>query len=60
MSDAKTGRAGNTVTRADLSEVVYQCVGLSRVESADLVQSVLEEICEAAERGEKVKLSGFG
>ena len=46
--------------RADLSEIVYQRVGLSRTESAELVQSVLDEICDAAARGETVKLSGFG
>ena len=61
MANDKTGREpGRTVTRADLAEVVYQRVGLSRTESADLVQSVLDEICDAAERGETVKLSGFG
>jgi integration host factor subunit alpha len=61
MPNAKTDReSGKTVTRADLSEIVYQRVGLSRTESAELVQSVLEEICEAAARGETVKLSGFG
>jgi len=60
MPNAKTDREGKTVTRADLSEIVYQRVGLSRTESAELVQSVLEEICEAAARGETVKLSGFG
>jgi integration host factor subunit alpha len=49
-----------TVTRADLAEAVYRRVGLSRAESADLVQSFLEEICAAAERGETVKLSSFG
>ena len=52
--------SGRTVTRADLSEIVYQRVGLSRSESAELVQSVLDEICDAAARGETVKLSGFG
>ena len=51
---------GRTVTRADLAEAVYRRVGLSRAESADLVQSFLEEICAAAERGETVKLSSFG
>ena len=51
---------GRTVTRADLAEAVYLRVGLSRAESADLVQSFLEEICAAAERGETVKLSSFG
>jgi integration host factor subunit alpha len=61
MSDAKTGREpGKTVTRADLSEIVHQRVRLPRSESAALVQSVLDEIGEAAERGETVKLSGFG
>ncbi len=52
--------AGRTVTRADLAEAVYRRVGLSRAESAELVQSFLEEICAAAERGETVKLSSFG
>ncbi len=61
MSNARTGREpGKAVTRADLSEVVYQRVGLSRTESAELVQSVLDEICDAAVRGETVKLTGFG
>jgi integration host factor subunit alpha len=52
--------AGNTVTRAQLSEAVYQEVGLSRNESADLVESVLKEIEESLIRGETVKISSFG
>ena len=61
MANAKVGgESGKTVTRADLSEIVYQKIGLSRTESAELVQSVLDEICDAAARGETVKLSGFG
>ena len=52
--------AARTMTRADLSEAVYQEVGLSRNESADLVESVLNEISEALVRGEMVKLSSFG
>jgi integration host factor subunit alpha len=52
--------AGKTVTRADLSEAVYQKVGLSRTESADLVESVLSEICSSLASGETVKLSSFG
>ncbi len=51
---------GRTVTRAELSEAVYQEVGLSRSESADLVESVLDEISNALVRGESVKLSSFG
>lgn len=49
-----------TVTRADLSEAVYQEVGLSRNESADLVESVLSEIADTLTRGEAVKISSFG
>ena len=49
-----------TVTRAQLSEAVYQEVGLSRNESADLVETVLNEISDALARGEMVKISSFG
>ncbi len=49
-----------TVTRADLSEAVYQEVGLSRNESADLVESVLAEISDTLTQGEAVKISSFG
>ncbi len=52
--------SGHTVTRADLSEAVYQEVGLSRNESSDLVESVLDEIAGALVRGEMVKISSFG
>ena len=47
---------GNTVTRAQLTEAVYQEVGLSRNESADLVESVLNEISDALSGGETVKI----
>jgi len=50
---------GKTITRADLAEAVYRKVGLSRTESAQLVEMVLDEICEAIVRGETVKLSSF-
>ncbi len=49
-----------TLTRADLSEVVYQKVGLSRTESAALVELVLRELTDTLARGENVKLSSFG
>lgn len=49
-----------TITRADLSEAVYQEVGLSRNDSAALVETVLNEIVEALTRGETVKISSFG
>ena len=51
---------GKTVTRADLSEAVYRKVGLSRAESAQLVEVVLDEISDCIVKGESVKLSSFG
>jgi len=52
--------AGRTVTRAQLSEAVYQEVGLSRNESADLLEMVLDEISTALAEGDTVKISSFG
>jgi integration host factor subunit alpha len=52
--------AGATITRSDLSEAVYQEVGLSRNESADLVEAVLDEVSEALVAGDTVKISSFG
>jgi integration host factor subunit alpha len=51
---------GRTITRADLTDAVYQEVGLSRNESADLVDSVLGEIAGALVQGDVVKISSFG
>jgi integration host factor subunit alpha len=58
--DASHRIAQRTVTRVDLAEAVYRCVGLSRKESAILVQSVLDELADALIGGESVKLSSFG
>ncbi len=52
--------SSKTVTRADLSEAVYQKVGLSRTEAAGLVEQVLSEIGDTLVRGDTVKFSGFG
>ena len=49
-----------TLTRADLAEKVYEEVGLSRNETADLVEQVLDEVIDALGRDENVKLSSFG
>ncbi|BAE51159.1 integration host factor subunit alpha [Paramagnetospirillum magneticum] len=49
-----------TITRAQLSEAVYQEVGLSRNESADLLEAVLDEISGALAKGDAVKISSFG
>ncbi len=50
----------HTLTRADLCESVHDEVGLSRHECSTLVERTLEMIVESLERGETVKLSGFG
>jgi integration host factor subunit alpha len=49
-----------TVTRVDLAEAVYRRVGLSRKESAVLVEMVLSEMIDRLAVGETVKLSSFG
>jgi integration host factor subunit alpha len=53
-------RPGTSVTRADLIDAVHRTVGLSRSESARLVELVSKEITDCLERGETVKLSSFG
>ena len=49
-----------TVTRADLAEAVYAQVGLSRNESADLVEQLLDDMMYALASGDNVKISSFG
>ena len=49
-----------TLTRTDLSEAVFREVGLSRNESAQLVESVLAHMSDALAQGEQVKISSFG
>jgi len=49
-----------TITRAQLTEAVYQEVGLSRNESADLLESVLDMIADTLANDETVKISSFG
>jgi integration host factor subunit alpha len=52
--------ANKTLTRMDLSEAVFREVGLSRNESAQLVEAVLEHMSDALVNGEQVKISSFG
>jgi len=49
-----------TVTRADIINAVYKEIGLSRTESAIIIESILKHITSTLIRGEEVKLSGFG
>jgi len=57
-ADGASGR--RTLTRADLADAVYRTIGLSRTESADMVEVVLGEIADVIVAGENVKLSSFG
>jgi integration host factor subunit alpha len=52
--------SNKTLTRADLTEVVHADIGLSRTESADMVNIVLDLISDALVHGSSVKLSSFG
>jgi integration host factor subunit alpha len=67
MADAGVARSGRdtelhggTLTRADLSDVVHRKLGLSRAESANMVERMLHHMCAALSDGENVKISGFG
>jgi len=67
MADAGVARSGDdlglhagTLTRADLSDVVHRKLGLSRAESANVVERVLHHMCHALAKGHNVKISGFG
>ena len=53
-------KAAGTLTRADLAEALHRQVGLSRVDSARMVEQILTYMCDALARGENVKISGFG
>lgn len=48
------------MTKADIVESVYQRVGLSKKESAEIVDEVFEIVRERLEQGDPVKISGFG
>jgi integration host factor subunit alpha len=52
--------SGQTITRADLSEAVYERVGLSRAESSNLVETTLQLMSDALVDGDNVKISSFG
>jgi integration host factor subunit alpha len=52
--------ADETLTRAEIAELLNKQVGLSRAESAELVEQVLDLVTDALVNGENVKISGFG
>ena len=49
-----------TLTRADLAHIVHREIGLSRADSAGIVERILHHMCHALAEGENVKISGFG
>lgn len=53
-------RSVGTLTRADLADAINHQLGLSRADSAQLVESILDHMSKALEEGENVKISGFG
>jgi len=50
----------STLTKAELAELLFEQVGLNKREAKDMVETFFDEIRNALERGEAVKLSGFG
>jgi len=52
--------SNSTVTRADLAETLYREIGLSRLESSELIETIINHISDELLRGETVKLAGFG
>jgi len=49
-----------SLIRADIAEAIYQKIGLSRNESADMVGTILDEISDSLEKGKNVKITSFG
>jgi integration host factor subunit alpha len=48
------------MTKADLVEIVYEKVGLSKKDSQDIVEALFDTIKASLKDGEKIKISGFG
>ena len=59
-ADAIAGNGAHTLTKAELAEMLFEQVGLNKREAKDMVDTFFDEIRDALERGESVKLSGFG
>jgi len=53
-------RGGTNMTKAEIVEQIYERVGFSKKESAELVEKVFQIIKDTLASGEKVKISGFG
>ena len=65
MADAGIARThsdmhSGTMTRADMADLVHRKLGLSRAESATMVERLLHHMCHSLSEGQNVKISGFG
>ena len=60
VAASSSDKSTSTLTKAELTEWLYEQVGLNKREAKEMVETFFEEICSALERGEMVKLSGFG
>ena len=60
VAASSSDKSTSTLTKAELTELLYEQVGLNKREAKEMVETFFEEICSALERGEMVKLSGFG
>ena len=58
--DDAAERGAKTMTKAELAEALFDRLGLNKREAKDMVDGFFDEIRQALERGESVKLSGFG
>lgn len=60
MVDTDQTDSSRTVTKSDIVEKVYEKVGFSKKESSELVELIFETIKGTLEKGEKIKITGFG
>lgn len=60
QSDEPSDAGKSTLTKAELAELLFVKLGLNKREAKDMVDAFFDEIRNALEQGEGVKLSGFG
>ncbi len=60
MEENSEEKKEGTMTKADIVEAIYEKIGFSKKESSEIVELVFNTIKETLEKGEKIKVSGFG
>jgi integration host factor subunit alpha len=53
-------QSGEGMTKADLVEIVYEKVGLSKKEAQDIIEIIFDTVRQSLQEGESVKIPGFG